>query len=311
MPSMHDAKAADILARLHLEGASVLWPSRSEQMRKLCASLALMDLHAEQYRRLCNILEGQMARHWPELSSVLKLDSATVLALLKQYGDAAAVAAAPDEARALMRRVGGLHLKEAKVQQVIETARQTLGVPPIAAERQTIKELATEAQRSRCAAQEARKQVRARGRGHDAIARMAHQVGEVTAAVIVVKAGEPEGFGSASAYVKAMGLNLKERSSGKHKGQLKITKRGPGLVRQYLYLATLRLVQRSGDPLMRAWYLRKVKRDGGRVKHKAIVALMRKLAAALYHVGRGADFDSSKLFDSRRLGRMLEQPAAG
>jgi len=32
-----------------------------------------------------------------------------------------------------------------------------------------------------------------------------------------------------------MGLNLKEQSSGQHKGILRITKRGPGKVRFYLY----------------------------------------------------------------------------
>jgi hypothetical protein len=35
---------------------------------------------------------------------------------------------------------------------------------------------------------------------------------------------------------------------------------------------------------------------------KAVVALMRKLARALWHVGRGALFDPSKLFDTRRPG---------
>ncbi len=34
---------------------------------------------------------------------------------------------------------------------------------------------------------------------------------------------------------------------------------------------------------------------------RAAVALMRKLAKALFHVGRGAVFDSTKLFDTRRL----------
>ena len=43
-----------------------------------------------------------------------------------------------------------------------------------------------------------------------------------------------------------------------------------------------------------------MKRDGGK-SSRAAVALMRKLAKALYYVGRGAPFESSKLFDVRRL----------
>jgi transposase len=95
-----------------------------------------------------------------------------------------------------------------------------------------------------------------------------------------------------------MGLNLKEKSSGTVHGQLKITKRGPSRVRQYLWLAVFRWIQ--NDPIANAWYQRKKQRDGGR-SSRAAVALMRKLAKALYHVGRGAIFDSSKLFDVRRL----------
>jgi hypothetical protein len=49
-----------------------------------------------------------------------------------------------------------------------------------------------------------------------------------------------------------------------------------------------------------AWYQRKKQRDGGRAS-QAAVALMRKLAKALFHVGHGAVFDSTKLFDIRRL----------
>ena len=48
-------------------------------------------------------------------------------------------------------------------------------------------------------------------------------------------------------------------------------------------------------------YLKKVKRDGGRAKVRAVVAVMRKLVMALWHVARGAEFDARKLFDVRRL----------
>jgi hypothetical protein len=102
-----------------------------------------------------------------------------------------------------------------------------------------------------------------------------------------------------AAYLKAMGLNLKEKSSGTLKGQLKLTKRGSSRVRQYLWLAVYRWIQK--DAIANQWYERKKQRDGGR-SSRAAVALMRKLAKALFHVGRGAVFDSSKLFDVRRLG---------
>ena len=91
---------------------------------------------------------------------------------------------------------------------------------------------------------------------------------------------------------------MKEKSSGKFQGHLKLTKHGPGRARQYLWLAVCRWVRQ--DPLAQVWFERKVVRDGGK-KAKALVALMRKLAGALYHIGRGDPFDSAKLFDARRL----------
>ena len=128
---------------------------------------------------------------------------------------------------------------------------------------------------------------------------MAQAVGKATAAVLALSVGNADEYESAAAYVKSYGLNLKERSSGRHKGRLKISKRGPGRSRRYLYMAVLRLIQH--DAVCAAWYRRKVARDGGKLKGKAIVALMRKLAAALWHVAQGTPFDARKLFDLRRL----------
>jgi transposase len=58
--------------------------------------------------------------------------------------------------------------------------------------------------------------------------------------VLGATVGTPVDYPNPHSYLKALGLNLKERSSGKHKGQLKITKRGPGEARKYLYFAALR-----------------------------------------------------------------------
>jgi transposase len=87
-------------------------------------------------------------------------------------------------------------------------------------------ELASEARRHRQSAQKAEREVEQQGKCHDAVRRMATVVGQTTSAVLVAKMHDPRAYPAAAAYVKGMGLNLKVRSSGKHKGQLKITKRG-------------------------------------------------------------------------------------
>jgi transposase len=117
-------------------------------------------------------------------------------------------------------------------------------------------------------------------------------VGRATAAVLWARLGDPRKYPSAAAYRKAMGLNLKERSSGTWQGQLKITKRGSSQVRRWLYFAALRWCQ---DPWIRPWYEKKKKRGEGHAK-RALIALMRKLALALYYVGvEGRRFDVRKL----------------
>jgi len=128
---------------------------------------------------------------------------------------------------------------------------------------------------------------------------MSQIVGKTTAAILVATVGDPRRYECATAYQKSLGLNLKERSSGKHKGRLKITKRGPGAARQYLFMASLRLIE--ANPIVKAWYAKKVERDGGKMKRKAVIAVMRKLTKALWHVARGAAFDAALLFDTTQL----------
>ena len=90
-----------------------------------------------------------------------------------------------------------------------------------------------------------------------------------------------------------MGLNLVERSSGSYQGRLRISKRGSARTRQWLYFAALRLVQNCG---VRPWYEAKKARDEDDAR-RVIVAVMRKLAVALYHVGvHDEEFRPRRLF---------------
>ncbi len=54
--------------------------------------------------------------------------------------------------------------------------------------------------------------------------------------------------------------------------------------------------------MVRAWSVGMVARDGACVKQQAVRAVMRKLTAALWRVGRGATEELRLLFDRRRLG---------
>lgn len=309
VPSMHDAKAATIIAKLHHEGISEVWSGRSEHERDQAAALRMLGIYEEQFRKNRNRLEALLARHWPELPRELDLGSATLLELLIEFGSAEEATARRQEAGELMRRVAGRFLKPGRVKKVLDEAAASLGVPPSAGELEMIQELATETRRNKQAAARTKRRVESLTEHEGASHNMRDTIGKTTAAVLVAAAGDPANYTSATAYQKALGLNLKEHSSGEAKqGGLHITKRGSGLARLYLYMATLRLIQ--NDPIVRAWYAKKVERQRGGWKIKAVVAVMRKLALALWHIGRGAPFDSAKLFDVSRLALQLESTHA-
>jgi transposase len=297
VPSLHDAKSAAIIARLHAEGLSSRLPDEVPERRQLKAALAILDLHQERYLQLVHRLESWLARHWPELPTLIELTSSSLMALLARLGGPADVATNPEQATKLLRGISHRLLPDDKIAAIIASANTSVGVPLVGLERDALMAIAADAYRAHRAFATARTKV-AQLADTTPAAMLAPVVGSTTAAAVFAEVGDARSFPCARAFLKAMGLNLKEKSSGTVQGQIKITKRGPSRVRQLLWLAVFRWIQ--DDPIANAWYQRKKQRDGGRAS-RAAVALMRKLAKGLYHVGRGGTFDSSKLFDTRRL----------
>jgi len=298
VPSLHDAKSAAIIARLHVEGLSKPACAPCPERRQLHAAITIMDLHQRRYLQLVGNLESLLARHWPELPALIELTAASLMALLARIGGPADVAAQRSAAAKLLHGMSHGLMAEDKIAAVLDSAGNSVGVPLVGLERDALMVIAAEAHRALRAFKEAKTGVEKLSAHTPAVA-LAPVVGKTTAAVIYTEVGDVRSFSSTGSFLKAMGLNLKEKSSGTIKGQLKLTKRGSSRVRHYLWLAVFRWIQK--DPIANAWYQRKKERDGGK-SSRAAVALMRKLAKALYYVGRGATFDSSKLFDVRRLG---------
>lgn len=299
VPSSHDAKSAAIIGKLHFEGRSEPWPLRSEQERDTVAAVRRMSFYEERLQRGKGKLEALLARHWPELDGLLESGTATQLQLLAAYGSARRVAEAGEEAKALMRKVGGSRLLEEKIEAVMQAARSSTGIEPTEMERECLEELCCELERTRKLEARARARVHALTRDESMIQGLADAVGKTTAAVLYAENGDPKKFGKSRQYLKSLGLNLKEKSSGKSKGALHITKRGSSVARQYLYLAALRKIKDC--PFVRAWYKRKRERDGQK-GGKAIVAIMRKLARALWHIAHGAQYDPRRLINVELLG---------
>ena len=107
-------------------------------------------------------------------------------------------------------------------------------------------------------------------------------IGPVTAAGLIGEVGDFTKFGTISEVMKLAGLDLYEVSSGKHRGKLRISKRGRPLMRKLLYLAALSTVRKGG--VMHEWYQRALGR--GMIKTKALVAVSRKLLGVIFALVR-------------------------
>lgn len=303
VPSMHDAKAAVALARLaalpELREKAAWKPDDEATLE----ARALLDQRSPVAKTLAlyhGHLEGVLARHWPELGRFIDVhETRSWMPLLKKNPGPAAVAAAGDEAVALLRKASRQRLSEERAKAVVDAARTTLGVPMVPGEQAKLKFLVEQIEQQtqlRDGIDEALGELVSK---NAEMSRMAVVVGPQCAAAVVTHVGSTFEIASPRALEKSIGVNLKERSSGEKKGRVSITKRGPAQVRQLLYLAALRLL--NHDPIVLAWYRARRSYGGESGKKKAVVAVMRKLARALWHVGRGATFDATKLFDVRRL----------
>jgi transposase len=297
VPSQHDGKDAAVIGELCWRGHGRPWDWRElpefDQalrywVRKLDTAQRIQQVYAGK-------LEALLARHWPEATGLLKASGATLPGALAHWGDPRKLAADP-AAGALLGQWGGRYLKVAKIEAVRAAAAATVGVRMNAWQVREVQETALAILARRRQIRACRRQLRKLTRGQQVIQAQAPAAGLVTACVLWMCLGDVRNYPSAAAYRKAMGLNLKERSSGQYKGRLRLSKRGQRLTRKWLYFSALRWMR---VPAVKAWVQRKKQRDGGKGS-KAVVGVMRRLALALWSVGKdGVAFDAGRLFPGR------------
>ena len=299
VPSLHDAKSAAIISKLHLDGASEKWKLKTAHERDLAATLTSLDILNRQFYQNTNRLESLMAKHWPEVGKYINYSQVTFLTLMSQIGGPFQVASQDKSAAILMKKTGGNFLSDTKIKNIIDCSKTTIGLPMTQGELHEIKRHATRTLELYREIKAVKKEVEKLSQANESTRNISKVVGKSTAAIVVTFCGDPLEHASCKHWLKSFGLNLKEKSSGKHKGRLMITRRGSGRSRRWLYFAALRLINK--DETVKSWYSKKVARDGG-IKMKAIIAIMRKLVKGLWYVARGDRFDTSKMFNRKCLG---------
>ena len=299
VPSQHDGKDAAVVAELLALGKSAPWPWEplSPWDQELAYEVDWMDAQHRTAMMWYGRLEGLLARHWPEAAGEggLEISSATLLLTLQHYGGPVALAADAQAAERLARW-SGRQLAVEKIARLVSEATRSVGVRQTPIDVARMQRYAGQAWAARREVQQSLRKLARLAQGHAILEAQGKAVGMGTACVLWAHLGDPRDYFCGAAYRKAMGLNLKERSSGQWQGRLTITKRGHSQVRRWLFFAALRAVQR---PAIRRWY--EAQRQHEPSARRALVGVMRRLALALHRVGvEGVAFDSWRLFPGIR-----------
>jgi len=301
VPSQHDGKDAAMIAELCAIGKGKLWNYKplSESMCEIAYQVRRMDAFQKELVQWHGRFEAHLARHWPELSQHIKPGRASIMKLLLKHGGPAEIATGKDTIEQLMRWSKG-KMSEAMASGIVHCACTTGGIPMTRQDKDWMKEICTRLLESRNS-QKACENAIGKQLTQDIFwSKYVNDVGASTLGVILSKLGDPRDYGSAGAFLKASGLNLKELSSGKRIGEKAITKRGPSAVRRWLYFWAMRAVQREE---LREWYYRfhhqhfgNADRPSSHRKMKGIVALMRKLMKSLWSsMHKGEAFEYGKV----------------
>jgi len=104
-----------------------------------------------------------------------------------------------------------------------------------------------------------------------------HRLGTIAVAAILGLAGDLRHYKHGRQLLRRAGLNLAECTSGKFKGQIKLSKRGDSVLRKHLYFGMLSLVGHHPD--FKRWHKRNQER--GMKKQASLFKLIGKLARIL------------------------------
>jgi transposase len=237
----------------------------------------------ESRTRLFNQLQCLLAISFPEFLQVMgDVKSASAQHLLRHYPTAQDILSLGEPAlAAVLRKISRGKLKEDRAKALFEAASESVGIrdgkSSMLLEIELI--LDTIASYDRFVGRsEAEMDRHLEHIPYSRVILSLKGIGPVTAAGLIGEVGDFTKFRTISEVMKLAGLDLYEISSGKHRGKLRISKRGRPLMRKLLYLAALSTVRKGG--VMHDWYQRALGR--GMQKMKALVAVSRKLLRIMF-----------------------------
>jgi len=140
--------------------------------------------------------------------------------------------------------------------------------------------------------------------------RKVHGIGPVVAPAVATRLVSKR-FETPAQFVAYIGLDVGVAQSGKHKGQLGITKQGDAELRRLLYVAAQATLRTKSSPFKEQY---KTLRASGRKHKEAITIMARKLAKLCWSIAKNrTDFDPDRIFTRppRTMSGVAEQDTFG
>jgi transposase len=289
-PTKHDRKDCWVIARRAADG-DFFEPYMPEGVY---ADLRGLTQARQQTRVKLNQAQTQLQtlldEYFPEFTGVFKDPTGMAATyLLRHYPFPVDILEVPAERLAEeLRKASNGRVAMKRVQEIRLAAATTIGVRHgLKAARLRLRQLLDEIDSclSRLTETEAEMHAALNETGLASYLLSAPGVGIVTAAIFLGETGDLTRYEDARQIQKHAGYNLKENSSGQHKGQSKITKRGRPVLRNLMYLAAMVAVAKSAEFKALHTHL-KTRRQNPLKPKQALVAVACKLIRVLFALAR-------------------------
>jgi len=299
-PTKNDTKDARVIAQLIKDGRYSVPNLLNGIYAELREGIKLRDQLVKQLITIDNRIQNHIQRYFPEFNDVFKnWEGKTALFTLREFPfPSDIVQMTPEEVLAQWKTVikRGVGIKRAT--KLVEKAKKSVGIEiglrfarkemhslldQYELYQSQLTELDLEITEVLKEVPGANEMLKIKGLGPITIATFFSEVGDLS------KYTHPQQL------VNMAGLSLREHSSGKFKGQTRITKRGRKKLRKALYLAIRPLV--ASNPTFKALHSYYTTRPNNPLKkQQSLIALCGKLLRVLFVIGKKqCEFDGSKL----------------
>ena len=299
-PTKNDIKDARVIAQLVKDGRYSEPHIPSEVYAELRVGMNMRDRLTEDLRRVQGRIHNWLDRFFPEFLTVFKKwEGKAALLTLQSF---------PLPQEVVERGVAGIVLcwkqevkravGEKRAKELVAAAKESIGLTAgVLMGRQELKTLLNQYHLIQEELEQVMQQVISLLEQVPGTAQMLSipGVGIITIAGFIAEVGNLANYQHSRQIQKLAGLNLKENSSGKHKGQTRITKRGRARLRALLFKCIMPLVAKNQEfKELHRYYTTRV--ENPLKKKQSLIALCCKLIRVLFAIGKKQmAYDGSKL----------------